>query len=181
MHKGLLTRAYYAAIVTISNTKNEFEYTKKFISKYTCKLQEAIQEDALNWAEAHTAYYQNKLETCVEMLISYNPKNLHFQRIHKFLAIQVYFDLYLNDASYLEYLLNYLDATERWMRREKLSSTNFKKSYLGFIRVCRQLVKTLAEVNYSKKTIETFLLKEENILGMEWLQRKISHVLELKN
>ena len=181
LHKGQITRTNYAAIVTISNTKNEFEYTKEFIDKYTEKLEEEVQEDALNWARAHTEYYQNNLKDSLEILISYHPKNLHFQRIFKFLAIQVYFDLYLNDASYLEYLLNYLDANERWMRREKLSSANFKKSYIGFIRICRRLVKIIADVDYDRKIVETLLDKEKDIQGLKWLKRKISYILETKN
>ena len=180
LHQGTLTRSNYSSIVVVSNTKHEFSFTQKFIKEYTCKLEENIREEAREWANAHTAYYQENYDECLNILVKYNPKDIIFQRIGKFLTIQVYFDLYLTDASYQEYTLSYLDAVEKWIRREKLISDKIKKSYISFIQVCRVLIKTVGDVDMNRKKIASLLDKEDNIQGLEWLNRKISHVLSLK-
>lgn len=176
-HLGQLTRNTYITIVGASNTKGDFEFTSYFIEKYTAYLDEKIQDDCALWAWAHTAYWQNKLQTCLGILRQHHFKNLSFRYITKLLHTQVYFDLYLQDHSYQLYLFNYFDTYEKWLHREKVWSEANKESFLRFLQKCRALARAFAELNFDEQKVEQLLDNETNIQALNWLKQKQREVI----
>ncbi|MFK7773525.1 MAG: hypothetical protein AB8F94_15350 [Saprospiraceae bacterium] len=179
-NEGTLTYFTYAMIVAASNTKKDFTFTANFIETYSDKLESNLQEDGLNWAKAHTKYYQENLNDCLVLLLNHDFKSHYFQQITKMLTTQVYFDLYLKDHSFQSYLFNYFDSFEKWLLRENFRSQLKKKSFLRFVQVSRTLAKSITEVNFNENKIEDLLQNESNIQASEWLNRKIKIILKLK-
>jgi len=180
LHKGKLTQNTYVAIIASSNTQKDFRFTSKFIEKYNEKLDQSIQQDALNWALAHLSYWKKDLEACLEFLLNHSFKTLYFQRITKVLTTQVYFDLYLKDDSYQFYLLNYFDSFEKWLLREKVRTKFNKKPHLRFVQVCRTLAKNFSEIDFDPKKVKSLLEGETNIQASNWLEQKISQIIAIK-
>lgn len=180
-NEGTLTYFTYAMIVAASNTKRDFEYTTNFIETYSEKLESNFQKDGIIWAKAHTEYYQENLNNCLDLLLNHNFKSHYFQQITKILTTQVYFDLFLKDHSYQSYLFNYFDSFERWLLRENFRSQLKKKSFLRFVQVSRLLAKSVTEVNFNIKKIKGLLENESNIQASEWLNRKIKIIIKTKN
>ncbi len=180
LHQGQLTLNTYITIVSASNTNKDFSFTKHFIESYTSHLKKEFQSDAVSWAKGHQAYWQKNLADSLNILLDKDFKLPYFQRIARLLLTQVYFDLHLKDNSYQFYLLNFFDAFEKWLLRDKHRATFNKKPYLRFIQVCRKLAKAYGGVNFTPEQIAHLLENEDNIQASNWLKKKIEEIISLK-
>jgi len=104
-------------------------------------------------------------------------KTFHFQKISKMLNVQAYFDLFLKDESYFSYFTNFCFAYERWILRDKRFSKNNQEPYLRFIQKSKFLAKTLLSKNFNEEKLNSFLSKESNIQGRNWLLSKRDEIL----
>ncbi|MFK8005368.1 MAG: hypothetical protein AB8H03_03315 [Saprospiraceae bacterium] len=177
---GILTERRFVAVVAASNTKKDFIFSNELIEKYTNKLEPKIQKDGLFWAKAHTEYYKENLDKCLDILLNHNFKIQYFQQATRILTTEVYFDLYLINDSYHSYLFNYFDSFEKWILREKFKSKILKVSYLRFVQLTRILAKSISDKNYKIEKIENLLKNEPNIQASEWLNKKIKRVIKIK-
>ena len=178
LHQGKLTSTTYTTIVTASNTKGTFDFTTQFIKTYTKRVDEKIRDDCFNWAQAHTAYWKKDLEECLNILRQDTFKAPNFQLIGRVLHAQVYFDLFLKDASYESFLFSFLDTFEKWLNREKVWSKPVKASFLRFVQICRVLARYYADVEPRK--IDSLLENESNIQALNWLKQKKKELLRIK-
>lgn len=178
LDQGKITESTYTTVVVLSNSKGDFDYTYSFIDRYTPKLEEKVQPDCLHWAQAHTAYWQQELELCLDILQEYNFQKFYFQLLGRMLHTQAYFDLYLKDDSYQLFLFNYLDAFEKWLNREKVWSKKNKISFLRFVQKCRTLAKCYGDIIFQVDKVSTLLEDTSNIQALDWLKRKQREVLE---
>lgn len=175
---GKITESTYTTVVVLSNSKADFAYTLQFIEEYTSKLEEKVRPDCWHWARAHTAYWQQKLELCLDILQEYNFQKFHFQLLGRMLHTQAYVDLYLRDDSYQLFLFNYLDAFEKWLHREKVWSRKNKISFLRFVQKCRALAKWYGEIDFPVDKVKDLLTDTTNIQAFDWLKRKQKEILE---
>lgn len=180
LHQGKLTLNTFVAIVAASNTKGRFEFTRSFIETYVEKLDNELQADASRWAIAHTFYWQKHLEECLDLLLQGEFRLPYFQRISRILNTQVYFDLYLKDNSYQEYLFNFFDAYEKWLTRSKIRGRFNIKSHLRFVQLSRTLAKAYGDVNFKANKIKELLNNERNIQASNWIKSKIKEIVLLK-
>jgi len=172
LHEGQLTRNTYTSIVMASNTKGEFDFSHQFIASYSRFVDEAIREDCERWARAHTTYWSRQLNECLALLVKKEFNTPHFQLIGRVLRAQAYFDLYLEDHSYRDYLFSYLDSYERWLYRKKEYSDSFKMAFLNFVQKCRQLLDCYEAPDFEKAQIEGLLDDTVNIQALNWLRHK---------
>ncbi len=179
-NRGKLTSATFASVVTTSNTKKDFEFSDHFIENYIQYVDESEQEDVHVWALAHTAYRKENLKECIDLLLSTNFKSRRFQIMSKFLTCQVYFDLYLEEASYQIYLFNYFDSYEKWVLREKIGSEIYKVGFLRFIQKCRSLAKYYSDIDFNPEKVKRLLEEEKNVQGAQWLSKRIDKVIKLR-
>ncbi|MEL6717755.1 MAG: hypothetical protein AAFO82_09435 [Bacteroidota bacterium] len=179
-HREKLSYHTYSTVVGASNLKGDYDYTYYFIENFTDRLNEKNQLDAINWAKAHTMYYEKKLSKSLDILLIYQFKTPYFLMIGRVLTLQVYFDLYLQDNNYQSYLFSYLDTFEKWLQREKMWSKANKVSFLRFVQKCRALAKHYADVNFQRVKLEQLLDGTEAIQALSWLKMKQEEIIRLK-
>ena len=178
---GIITRVTYTTAIVISNSLEDFDYSMHIIKHYSQHLSGEIRNDAINWAHAHTYSKKEQFEECLETLLSHDFRIIYFQRIIRVLTLQTYFELYLNTPdSYLEYLLSYCSAFEKWIQREKRLSKLLKASYFKFIQKCRAMVKIHSAVEFSEKDLKELLQHTNNIEAIDWLLSKQQQILQIK-
>ena len=167
----------FAAVLSMSNAEEDFDFSKKIIDEYSSYLPKEIRNEAINWANSHLAYRKGNLEQSLTILLQYKFKDIFFITISKVLNLQVYFDLYLIDHSYFEYLNSYCNAFERWIGREKFNSQLKKDSYRKFIQKSRELIKLNSDSYSNKDKLQNFLLNEANVEARSWLIQKRNQIL----
>lgn len=177
---GKISTNTYMTIVSASNTKGSFDFTAHFVDTYTDCLPAETRNDCAHWAKAHTAYWQKDLRACLALLQAYSFEALQFQLIGRVLSAQIHFDLYLINPSYQFYLLNFLDAFEKWLYRDKIWAKPNTAAFLRFVQVCRVLVRYHSEPEPNAQKLEKLLCNEDNIQALNWLRQKAKEVMALK-
>ncbi len=177
---GNITGNTFINIVTASNTKGSFDFTQEFLATYSKCLNDKIREDVVQWAMAHTAYWQGDLEASLDVLSKYDFQTHNLQLIGRVLTTQVYFDLHLEQDAYQTYLFNYLDTFEKWLSREKIWSKGNTVAFLRFVQKCRALAKYHAGADPQPQKLEKLFAKERNIQALNWLKQRKEAVLTLK-
>ncbi|MFM9947834.1 MAG: hypothetical protein ACKV1O_07855 [Saprospiraceae bacterium] len=180
LNQGKLTDNTYMTIVTASNTKGAFDFTAHFMNTYAGCLAEKTRDDCIQWAKAHTTYWQKDLERSLAILQGYHFRAPDFQLISRVLHTQVYFDLYLKDGSYHDALFSFFDTFEKWLSREKVWSKSNKTSFLRFVQICRTLALYYTNAGADLQKVENLLENEHNIQALNWLKQKKEAVLVLK-
>lgn len=178
--RGKISTNTYMTIVSASNTKGSFDFTAHFVDTYTEGLPAETRNDCAHWAKAHTAYWQKDLQACLAILKAYSFEALQFQLIGRVLSTQAHFDLFLIDPSYQFYLLNFLDAFEKWLHRDKIWAKPNTAAFLRFVQVCRTLVRYHSEPEPNAQKLEKLLGNEDNIQALNWLRQKMNEVIDLK-
>jgi len=171
----------FYAVVKSSNFSKDFIFSEKFIAQYVPHLKETLQQDAANWAKAHAAYYQKEYLKAIDFLNLIETKYFTIQFNSRILKTQVYFDLYLTDSSYYDYLINYFDTFEKWTYRDKFHSKMIKNSSLKFIQKCRELEKCYSMTKFNKEKIENLFKNEGRIEALPWLKIKQKQIIELRS
>ena len=82
-HQDQLTYNTFVGIITSSNSKGDFQFTKEFITDHIDHVDEQYRDDCKTWALAHTAYWSGRFTECLAILQSRNFKMFHFQLISK--------------------------------------------------------------------------------------------------
>ena len=180
LHQGVLGFSSFRTIVTASNYMKSFNYTDQFIKTYITHLKKEYQHDALNWAKAHTLYWQQNLYASLDILIKNEFKILNLQLFCRTLATQVYFDLYLKDDSYYSYLFDYFNAFEKWIIREKIGSDFYKESFLKFVRICKSLARLYSQINFQPQKVDSLFKNENNVQAMKWLYKKRTEIIKIR-
>lgn len=181
LHQGIINLVTFRTIVAASNYKKSFDYTHQFIESYSHHLKEEFQTDGINWAKAHTAYWEKNLEKSLTILINSQFNSPYFQLHSRLLTTQVYFDLYLKDYSYQSYLFDYFNSFEKWIIREKFGSEFLKKSYIRFIQKCRTLAKIYSNTNFNNDKFNQVLGDTINVQAIKWLYMKKEEIFTIKN
>lgn len=177
LNHGKITQTTFVTIVSASNAKKDFDFTKVVIEKYSYKLENEIQKDGRNWALAHIANRQEDYQKSLSILLNSDFKVHYFRIASKILTTQVYFDLYLKDDSYKFYLFNYFDSFEKWLQREKTRSKMNIKSYLRFVQLTRALAKFYDDTNFNYTKINKVFEEPLNSQGANWLRQKKEKIL----
>ena len=181
LHNGQITTNTYTIIVSAANNGGDFIFANHFIENYYTTLKKEDQTTAYNWANAHMAYYQGSYQKSLDYLLKIDKVSNFFNLMVRFLTTQVYFDLYLTQDSYQTYLLNYLDAYEKWLSREKFKSEFTQKAYIRFVQKCRTLEKIYSDVNFQAEKLQNILEGEINLQGYHWILEKRDQILKLRS
>lgn len=180
LYQGKLSQYTFTTVVGASNTKGDFAYTQYFIHHYTRYLHDNIRADGKCWANAHTAYWQKDLEKCLNLLLNHEFEAPYFQLISRMLNTQVYFELYLQEEQYEDYLFSYFDAYEKWLQRDKIYSKAAKRAFLRFVQLCRALAKCHSAIEFRPEKVEQLLDGEKNIQALNWLRKQQHRVLQMR-
>ena len=179
--KEILTYNTYTTMISVANHKGDFEFSEKIISNYTSNLSIEYQSDALVWAKAHTAYNKKEYNLALDFLLESETKSNYFQLITRTLTTQVYFDLYLQDKSYQDYLINYFDSFEKWLYREKFRSESSKKAFTRFVQKCKALEKLYSAIDFDVDKVENLLKEEKNLQALSWVKEKVNEILKKRS
>ena len=122
-------------VVTACQTK-DFEWAYHFIEKYHNKLQEKHKESILHIAKAQILFAKGKYEETVSYLNDISFPDVHADLTVRFLLLRSWFELKEELV-----LVSYINATESFLRRNKILSRVNIAASLRFLRMLRILIK----------------------------------------
>ncbi|MEO1263863.1 MAG: hypothetical protein AAFZ15_33970, partial [Bacteroidota bacterium] len=158
----------------------EFKWAADFIEKYKQYLEPEKKENATAISKAYWHFYKKDFSTAIDFINCLEGKELNTDLRARSLGTRSYFELYLIDTTYLEMLLNYLDAFQRFITRKKILSQNKRNAYTNFISLTRKL--TLAKnekgvkknFKKTKAQIKNLLQESKPLIAKSWLEEKMA-------
>ncbi|HFA49276.1 MAG TPA: hypothetical protein ENJ95_09690 [Bacteroidetes bacterium] len=172
VNNGRISARTFSNIVTAANSLSDFNFSNKFIKKYTPCLAPGQQGDGKSWALSHSYFKQENYSACIGLLANYNFQDNYFNSMGRVLLFQCHFEPCLRDGSGYLFFYDYSLAFERFIRRSKIYTEKRKKAYLNLIIYCRKLLLTKNDNTLSKQYLENMLKKinaENNIQAKKWL------------
>lgn len=179
LQEGTISAIQFANIVSVSNAAKDFEFSYWFVGNFAPLLPEAIRKEGSVFGLAHTLNKEEKYEEAIELLISLEFKATYFQRGSRLITTQAYFDLHLQNPSYQSFLLDYCDAFEKWLRREKVKGD--VRSWIRFVQFVRTLSKLYYAIPFDAQKVEDLFEDTSYLQAVNWLRLKKEKVLLLKN
>jgi len=178
IEKERIKPSLFVTIVSASNLKRDFEFTKDFAENYAKYLPEKAREDGEFYALAHMANRKKKLTECLELLIENKFSNQFFKLSTKILELQNYFDFSLDNESYRDIFFSRCGSTENWIRRENIRSVSNKEGFVNFVLKCKALMRLYIEPDFREDAVRLILNGKINIQPINWLFEKRDEVIE---
>jgi len=177
IEKDRIKPSLFITIVSASNLKRDFEFTKHFAENYAKYLPEDAIEDGKFYAIAHIANRTKKLTECIKTLNQNNFKNNTFRLSTKLLELQNYFDLLLDDDNYITTFDSRCGSVEQWFRRGKILSESNRKPFVNFVQKCRTLMRLYREPDFNEDAVRSVLEGELNVQPINWLFEKRDEII----
>ena len=177
IEKNRLDPLLFVMIVSASNLKRDFEFTRHFATTYSKYLPIEARGDGKYYADAHTANREKKLNQCLEILNETEFSYSYFRFSTKILMLQNYFDLLLDDDSYLITFNSHSESIEKWLRREKIRSVANKEPFINFVKKCRSLMRLYLEPDFDETAVKAVLDGKMNVQPINWLFEKRDEII----
>lgn len=168
---GVLPELHYKNMVTIGLKIRDFDWTEKFIERYTDFLPEVNKDNARRFNLAKVYFSQSRYEKVVEQLSRVEYDNLTYALGGKMMLLETYYEL-----SEYKALDSLLESFRIYLIRNKLISKELQQQYLNVIRFTRRLTSLPP---YDRKAIEKLkvqILDCKNIAAKDWLLRKLEEM-----
>ncbi len=178
LQEGSISTFMYLNILSSSNAKRDFEFSRAFIEKFSPKLPLMHREEGRVLGLAHTLNKEEEYDKVIGLLLSIEFKSPYFQRVSRFIMIQACFGLHLENASYQSFLLDYCDAYEKQLRREKVKGEN--QSWIRFVQFTRALSKLYYAIPFEGNKVKSLFKDTSTLQGAAWLKIQKRKVLQLK-
>lgn len=161
--------ADFSPIINISLALKEFDWTNKFIDKYSKNIQN---KDLVLLNRAQILYVQKDYDKALETLRDVEPKTPLVNYELKAIYAKI---LYLTNE--IDLLDSHLNAFELYIRRQKNISELVKNSNLKFILFSKRLVNNkvnAANLLKLKKDIE----KDKSVFNRIWLLSELDKIIK---
>ncbi len=168
LEDGKLSFAFYRNIITVGLQVKEYTWVEDFIQKFTPKIPQKEQENALNYNLAKVYFHQRKFDLVIKQLSRVEYGDLSYSLGSRLLLLKTYYEM--DEFRSLESLL---ESFRIYLRRKKGISKEIKQQYLLLLK----LVKKVAFVQPFEKEDLTQIdqeIKQSNSIQKSWLLEKIS-------
>ena len=165
----LLSPWTFKNIVKLGLRLKNYDWTEQFIRTYKDDLAVEIRENALHYNLADLYYYKKDYGLALEYLQKVEYSDVFYALSSKVMLLKVYYETQEEEALY-----NLIASFRIYLRRNKLISDTVRSTYLNFITLLNQLVKSDGR---QMEELHQRIEQTEPITDRNWLLRQISLVL----
>lgn len=168
--------ATFSNIVSVGLYEKEFDWVEQFIISYNKYLTESIRSDTTCLALGLLHYHKNEFSKTIDLILNHSfSKPLLILR-SKTTLLRTYFEQYLKDNSYYDFLIAQTQAFEKFIRRNRYISDNKKESYLNFALIIRKITYQHNQKTLSKRLYNNIKSSKSVVLKF-WLLQKLEEEL----
>jgi hypothetical protein len=170
-----ITEIAFSNIVAVGASLQAFDWTRGFIDRYAGFLKEETREDVKALSLA-LWYFHHKLYGLAEhALLGHGFSDLLNLLKSRCLLIRTYFEQFLLDHTNYFFLIDQIEAFEKFIRRNKQMAKDKTTTYLNFLK----LTKKLAQKRFNKEdgsALKQQLAAMPAVSHREWLVEKMEGV-----
>ena len=183
LNYGQISDRTYFNMVTLCNQLNEFKHVRSFIEQYTDCVENDIRPLAYKWANAHLQYHQ-KGTIDENIILNNDDRPYHLFTLHlKILEVKNRYDQILPTSKGFNFTMDYINASMRWIKDDKVASGVQKTKFRKFLKVTEKLMKLKVEVDEARKErLQRNITKEmkdaKNLHSQIWLTNKLREIVD---
>lgn len=179
LEAGKMTETSFLNICMMGIAVAEFDWVVQFREQHLPRLASADNTNIRILSEALLEYGRGNYGKVYQIASQASRLPLDHRLRMYGIQIKAYTELYLADDQYANPLMDYLRATDRFLRYHQKVSQNTKTSILSLIKIIRRLV-VLKERGERpakiKERLEHLRTQSQNIAAGEWLREKIAQL-----
>ena len=180
-NQGKMTDYTFTNIAVNAAFLEEFDWAFNFVDTYESHLDEQVRDDAKMLALAYIYFYKKDFDEVVSLLNAGRFKNnLHLLRART-LGLRAYFELFLEDDRYFEFLESSIQSFEKYLRREQFIAKSKSKVYLNFTSYLKKLSRLYVDQklkNYKKVDLIQQIKSVDQMVAKSWLIGKIDQMMK---
>ncbi len=162
-----LSHLTFKNIVTSALLLKEFDWTEKFISEYSTKLDPKFRENAITYNTANFLFSKGNYKELLKTLQSIHYDEIFYNLHSKAWLLKAYYEL-----DEIQVLSSFLDSFDIFLTRNKEISKIQKSIYQTQIKFTKKLINS---VDKSKQELLRFKqeVEKSTFVGKPWLLEKI--------
>lgn len=168
--RGKMTENTFQNIVVMATNCQEFEWAKKFMNKYQYLLNAESKEDAVNMSMGLWYFERKEYEAAIDIVQHDFKAPLDILK-SKALLVRSWFELWIKNENYFDFLINQLNAFEKFVRRNKSLTPKLKEAYLKFIFYTKNIINKCWDQK-SLYEIQVKIQQEKSLALKRWLLEK---------
>jgi len=152
-------------LVDVACHLKEFEWANEFIENNSTYLEDSIRENAMQIAEARVCFAQDQFLKVIRILSTLNSKNIYLELRARGLLLRSYVELEEDK----EFILNFCNAFEQYLRRKDELGPSIIKGYHNLVRITRYIISN------KKSKEELSLMKDDmkELVCKQWVEKQI--------
>lgn len=160
---GQLSPWHFKNVIKLGLRLRKYEWMESFILRNNTLLATEFRYDALHYNLAELYYYTNRYDEAMLQLIKVEFTDVHYNVGSKVILAKIYYETEAYDA-----LENLLHAFKTYLHRNKLIAEDLRRTYLNFIRVLSQIIRSAPE---NRTAIRENVEKMQMLAAKNWLLR----------
>jgi hypothetical protein len=174
-----ITKTTFSNIISCAAYIKDFEWVEWFMQEYHQYLEDDDRAEIVAFNRANISFKKEDFLAALDHLATIKFTNILYQSSTRVLLIECYFELFLQDETYLEVLLAQTTAFDKWMRREQKLTRKRKEQLLNFAITVKQLIRIRLDGHVNSiRRVEKSLNSQKPIAVKTWLQQKLELVKE---
>lgn len=185
-HNKGLSDIIFINIASTGAACGAFPWVQSFFRMYESYLKVEDKEDTLLLAKSYLEYHQavyskddKMFESAIENLrtISYNKPFFAYRA--RTILLRAYYDYYLRRAGEEDFVLDFTNAFERQISRDRSLPERKKLAFSNFIQFARRLTRMKFDNkrrNRDLKMVEKEIVESQHVFAKDWLMEKIGEL-----
>ena len=170
-----ISETAFINIVILASSLKEFNWCKEFIGTYSENIGKKSRENATLLGRAFLSFYMKNFEDAIVLLQRLIGDSILYKILARSLLLRCYFELSIEDKSYLKLFESYASSFEKFLTRNRSLSQNRLEGYIRYVRFTRKLLLYLIDgkgKDQRNKLIDQFE-NNPSVIARDWLREKI--------
>ncbi len=169
-------------IVITGSILKDFAFVEKFIKEQKYHLAPVDRKDTVQLCKTFIYFHKGYFLKADELFVSSDLR----KPVHKLLAnslhLRCLFELAITSPPYKDVFLGFATNFRKQISRSNLLNSQRKESYYNLIQITRILIRNSNKPKPQNKQVVTKVRKilTQKVIAKEWLEKKVSIILDIK-
>lgn len=168
---GELQHLHFKNIVTLALRLDEIEWTEKFISDYSNRLNKDLRKNAVSYNLARVHYARKLYREALRVMRTVEFTDVYYHLDAKSLLLKIYYEM-----EDIEPLFSLITTMRVYLKRSKLISEYQRTIYINLINHVKTLAKIKSGGRQKLDIVKQAVENNNEIADINWLKAKVAEL-----
>ncbi len=171
LEQGFIEHSHFKNIVTLALRLDEIEWTEKFITKYSGKINKELRKNAVSYNLARVHYARKQYREALRVMRTVEFTDIYYHLDSKSLLLKIYYEM--DD---IEPLFSLITTMRVYLKRSKLISEYQRTIYINLINHVKTLARIKSGGHQKVDSINEAIKNKIEIADINWLRAKVAEL-----